>query len=203
MAWKVRHQGSPKAVEVGSAQAVLDGIGDGLWEPIDEVQGPGESAWSPLENHPTFAEAAADIEPPPPQHYDDETHLDMTALIDVCMVLLIFFILTTSYAALQSRLDSPDLDPEGKTGRTVLDPNAKDSMIPVSAKMDGDKVVIRLGEKVVPLDQLATELSRFRAAGGQTTLLLDTDRKVPHGVVVAIQDAAKAASMRKINKLVP
>jgi hypothetical protein len=36
----------------------------------------------------------APVPRPPAKPYDDETRLDMTALIDVTLVLLIFFILT-------------------------------------------------------------------------------------------------------------
>ena len=116
MTWKVRHQGSPRPVEGLTPQQVAEGLNEGLWETTDEVMGPNDTSWVPLENHPQFAEIAAEIEPPPPHTYDDETHLDFTALIDVTLVLLIFYILTASYAALASRLDSPDLQP-GTNGR--------------------------------------------------------------------------------------
>ena len=95
MSWKVRHEGSPQHRELATAQEVLQGLIDGVWEPTDEVRGPNDAKWQPLETHPQFAEAAADIEPLPKMH-EDESKLDMNALIDVCLVLLIFYILTTS-----------------------------------------------------------------------------------------------------------
>src|SRR4051812_31415454 len=98
MAWQVRHEGSPRVVRDLTAQQIVDGLRDGLWEPTDEVQGPGEARWRAIEAHPQFAEAALDLETPPPAHPPEATSLDMNALIDVCLVLLIFFILTTSYA---------------------------------------------------------------------------------------------------------
>src|SRR5262249_24545382 len=56
MAWKVRHEGSPQSIDVEMPQ-ILEGIEDGRWEPTDEVQGPGETKWVAIENHPQFASA--------------------------------------------------------------------------------------------------------------------------------------------------
>src|SRR5260370_11187692 len=113
MSWRVRHEGSPQPVEGLSLEEVLQGLADGNWEPTDEVMGPNDTSWTKLENHPQFAEIASELEPPPPRTYvDDEAHVDMNALIDVCMVLLIFFILTMSYSSLQKRLTSPDVAPK-------------------------------------------------------------------------------------------
>ena len=55
----------------------------------------------PIEAHPQLAEIAFDLEPPRPMHHPEATSLDMNALIDVCLVLLIFFIMTATYAAVQ------------------------------------------------------------------------------------------------------
>src|SRR6478609_4934644 len=106
-AWKVRHQGSPESVDGVSPEEIVDGVKEGIWEPTDEVRGPGESEWKSLEVHPIFAQAMADYEPPPSHEPEDETRLDMNPLIDVALVLLIFFILTTTYAALQRVLEMP------------------------------------------------------------------------------------------------
>ena len=54
-----------------------------------------------------LAEVAAELEAPPLVR-EDPTHLDMTALIDVCLVLLIFFMMTTTYAvAVQKTVPIP------------------------------------------------------------------------------------------------
>src|SRR4051794_777434 len=107
MNWTIRHQGSPRAVDGLSSGQVLEGLQDGRWEPTDEVKADGEPRWRSLEEHPQFAEAVADLEPPEPKHAEDETRLDMNPLIDVCLVLLIFFILTTTYETIRKVLDMP------------------------------------------------------------------------------------------------
>ena len=119
MTWKIRHQGSPRSIEGLTAGQVVEGLQDGLWETTDEVMGPHDEQWREIENHPQFEEVAAEIEPPEPRHHEDETRLDMNPLIDVCLVLLIFFILTTSYAALQQVLEAPGLSSKKVTGPLV------------------------------------------------------------------------------------
>ena len=90
MSWKVRHEGSPRAVEDLTPGQIAQGLIDGHWEPTDEVMGPQDTEWVPLENHPNFATVALEVEPPPPREHEDESRLDMNALIDVCLVLLVF-----------------------------------------------------------------------------------------------------------------
>src|SRR4051812_36025306 len=100
MSWQVRHQGSPRVVRNLTLPQIVEGLRDGLWEPTDEVMGPGETRWRPLESHPQLEEIVLALEPPAAAHPPEATSIDMNALIDVCLVLLIFFILTTSYANL-------------------------------------------------------------------------------------------------------
>ena len=69
--WNVRHQGSPQSVDGLTADDVLDGVREGVWEPSDEVMGPDDTDWVALELHPVFAQAMADYDPPPPKHYAD------------------------------------------------------------------------------------------------------------------------------------
>jgi biopolymer transport protein ExbD len=190
MTWSVRHEGSPKVIEGLTVEQIADGLRDGSWEPTDEVRGPGEPEWRALENHPQFAELALDLEPPPRGEGDDETRLDMNPLIDVCLVLLIFFMLTTTYAALQKYLDSPET-----TSQTIDGPpkmtkaKLKEVAIKVTAKVEGDKTVIRVEDKVVDLDDLAKTLKTMvKKDSTKTNVWLDLDDKASYGTYIAIRD---------------
>jgi biopolymer transport protein ExbD len=202
MPWTVRHQGSPRSIEDLSLEQVLEGLADGLWEPTDEVKGPDDADWTRLENHPATAEAAAEVELPPPGTYDDETHLDMNALIDVCLVLLIFFILIASYAALQKRLESPNPATESAGVAEVTEQEVQNQMIHVVLRQVGYKTDIAVEGRSLEPDKLTAELKRF-VKPGKTTLLVEFDDTVPHGQVVSVQDAAKGAGITKILQLVP
>src|SRR5947209_20489754 len=150
MNWTIRHQGSPRAVDGLSSAQVLEGLQDGRWEPTDEVKSDGEARWRSLEEHPQFSEAVADLEPPEPKHPEDETRLDMNPLIDVCLVLLIFFILTTTYASLQKIIEAADLGTEDAGGvQVVKDKDVEATMVRVGLLMRDDKVVVQVEGKDV------------------------------------------------------
>jgi biopolymer transport protein ExbD len=199
--WKVRHEGSPQHLET-SIEQLKQGLVDGAWEPTDEVMGPGETEWMPFEAHPEFEELAAEIDPPPPRTYDDETRLDMNALIDVCLVLLVFFILTTTVAALQVRLEAPSVE-QGKVKlKTVRMKDVEESMILCRIRTQDGQAVIRVEEEEVPLESLTKAFSRY-VTPKKTALLLDHDDDVPHEVVVKVIDAAKGAGMDRVQLVVP
>ncbi len=112
----VRHEGSPRAIEKGSPwNRFYEGLLDGLREPTDEVRrSQGNGLAGPGKPSGDGVETAGEVEPPPPRIADEATNLDFNALIDVCLVLLIFFILTTTYAALiKQLLDMPSSTPIG------------------------------------------------------------------------------------------
>jgi biopolymer transport protein ExbD len=212
MSWQIRHEGSPQVVQGLSLQQIADGLRDGVWEPTDEVRGPGDGTWMAIENHPQLADVAADIEPPPrPQA--EETRLDMNALIDVCLVLLIFFILTTTYAAaVQKVVPMSPVKSDGQKIRTVTVDQIKKRMIRVQAHLDArGKPVIRVENQTVPAltdDGQAIDTDRLRDAlrpyvrgeDGKSTIILDA-KDVSWGTVIAIQDAAKGAGVREIHHL--
>src|SRR5262249_15789796 len=145
MSWKVRHEGSPRTIDNLTPGQIAQGLEDGLWEPTDEVQGPNDTTWVPIESHPVFAEVAEDIDLTPEAKPDEGTHLDMTALIDVCLVLLVFFILTTGYAALQKMLELGSLNyDEVNRVKVVKQEQLNEVALMITVQMEDGKPVIRL-----------------------------------------------------------
>jgi biopolymer transport protein ExbD len=204
MTWKIRHQGSPKAIEGLTLAEIVEGLQDGLWEPTDEVMGPDDVKWTSIEDHPQLADLALDIDPMPPTHHEDETRLDMTPLIDVTLVLLIFFILTTSYAALQKMLDAPGASSQQIKGLPVFTKEqVKEFMIKVQVRQEGGDSVIRVEDQEVRPDDLLDTLGQFVRDTRRTELLLDYSPDVPYGVIVSILDAAKGARVTKVHNLAP
>jgi biopolymer transport protein ExbD len=201
--WKVRHEGSPQSVEM-EQQELVDSLLDGAWEPTDEVMGPDEDTWTAIESHPVLAEIAADLEQKQPKPYDDETRLDMNALIDVTLVLLIFFILTTTVAALQKRLEAPTVDDKTKVKVPVItEKEVQEQMIHVKAVMENGSPVVKIEETTVDPVRLVAELRKFVKETRKTDLLLEHDDNVPHDLVVKIIDSAKGAGMNRVRLLVP
>ncbi len=213
MAWQVRHQGSPKAVSGLTVAQIVQGLRDGVWAPTDEVKGPSDGGWTALENHPQFAETVEDIEELPARPHEDETRLDMNALIDVTLVLLIFFILTTTRSvAVQKIIPLPVLT-DAKKGTKVYQPDqVKKYMIRLNVTSSPDKgLAFQLDGKSVDIlnaDRMTLDKEKLAKllhplVHGQppkSELVLDAP-DVSWGMVVAIQDAAKAAGVRVVHHL--
>lgn len=197
--WYVRHEGSPAATELPSAQRVLEGLRDGDWEPTDEVRGPADPHWRSIADHPHFAEAVADMEPPPPPH-PDETRLDMNPLIDVALVLLIFFILTATYTTLRRAIELPPepSDQKGKPQQVVKFDDVKDLVFKVKVRMEEGRPVIKIEDRVVLLDEIVTAMQEFVRSTGRKQLWADVAADVPWGVEATIYDAAKGAGVHQI-----
>jgi biopolymer transport protein ExbD len=198
--WQVRKEGSAEVYALPTSAEVITGLRDGNFVPTDEVRGPGDTTFQPLETHPVFAEAALDIEPPPGDT-SDETHLDMNPLIDVCLVLLIFFILTITYASLERALTVPEDTPEDKKSEKIDINDIKDRIFIVVVKMDGEKPVIKIGApgalKDVPANGVFKEMEAL-VGGGRKEMVLDIEKDVPWGVETSILDAAKGNKIHSI-----
>ena len=114
--------------------------------------------------------------------------LDMTPFVDTIFNLLIFFALSMNFLA----------DP----GITV---DLPDASAKEAARKGGDldvaitrKGEVRLDGAPVALANLRAALGEAAATGDRPQVLLRADRSVPHGLVVAVMDAAKSAGLTRI-----
>jgi biopolymer transport protein ExbD len=194
MSWQVRHEGSPNATKNLTAQQVLVGVTEGVWEPSDEVRGPADTDWRSIESHPHFEEAIQEIELPDTGHHDDETHLDMNPLIDVALVLLIFFIITASYDALKKVINMPSMSAKGGTPRVI---NDKSEICKVEAFLgpDGKTVIYKVDGEEIPEDKIGQGIGRA-VAQKRSKVLIDV-KDVRWDNVVKIIDAGQGNGATK------
>ena len=198
MTFLVRHEGSPHAIAGLTADEVNTGLEEGRWEPTDEVCGEDDADWQPLGDHPLFASAAAEIAPIQRKFHPDETRLDMNPIIDVALVLLIFFILTTTYETVRKVLDMPGASAQSPSGARVVDlQKIKDTTIIVRATQKGDNPRIEIESTTVGLEELDVQLRRRVRDSQKLVLLIDAAPEVDYGVVVAIMDAARGAGIKR------
>lgn len=194
--WRVRHQGSPEHTEGLTAQQVVEGVQEGIWDPTDEIRGDFDREWVSIETHPQFEEAMSEIEPPfsPPQ--PEHTSLDMNPMIDVALVLLIFFILTTTYEEMRKMFKAPDAEKEevkDKQGAGTM-PTA---VIHVVATMENGQPVIRVEREVVAEKDLQAKIEFWKGKSGHNELAVELDKNVPWKTFMAIQDAAAGAKIER------
>lgn len=213
MAWHFRREGSTQISRDLSFEQIAGGLRDGKIEPTDEVLAPGDTEWQAIENHPDFAEIAEELEPPLGMIHDEPTSLDMNPLIDVCLVLLVFFILTTSYAAAVMKvipLAAVHADKKGVPTLTTGD--VKKRMIAMEASKRGGKIHIRIqgqSPDVLAADgsldgrKLEAALRTYTSGADRKTELLLEARDLDWGTVVRLQDHAKAAGVLSVTHKLP
>jgi biopolymer transport protein ExbD len=115
----------------------------------------------------------------------------IVSLIDILAILLIFFIVTTTF-----RKNLPQLQinlPESKSAE--LAPAEKNEPIVLSVKSADE---ISLDGKPVTLDLLTEALKTVRTQAPTRPIAMQADREAPFGVVVKVLDALKDAGIKNI-----
>lgn len=122
---------------------------------------------------------------------DEEITLELTPLIDMVFQLLIFFLLTTTFAI------------NVKEGGLELDlPRAKSTQIPslashlvIAVLKDGRTVV---GGEAMDRTQLTAKLTKIHEQNPNTMVVVQADRMVPHWRVVEVMDQAATIGLRRL-----
>jgi biopolymer transport protein ExbD len=199
--WNIRSQGAPTATEGVTAEDIVNGVKEGVWDPSDEIMGPNDPDWVPLEQHPVFEQAMADYDPPPPPHPEDETRLDMNPLIDVALVLLIFFMLTTTYEELRKEFNPPPGQRQDIKG-IKTDAQIKSVAVRVHASLNGEDTVYTVENEVVPASELEAKFKEYIEQLGHRKLAMEVDARVPWKAEVVIYDAAAGAKFDEIIRVI-
>jgi len=118
---------------------------------------------------------------------DEDAAIDMTPMLDIVFIMLIFFIVTTSFVK--------------EAGIEVLKPKASNSKsnksgnIFIAIKPNGD---VWMDKRQVDIERVAANIERMLAEQPTDTVIVQADKEAKHGVVVKVMDAIKASGDLKI-----
>jgi biopolymer transport protein ExbD len=120
---------------------------------------------------------------------DDEPAPNLAPMIDVILVLTIFFMCATKFSGdeRQFELDLPEVG-----GAAVVDA-ARPEIVEVAAAGP-----LRLGPDEVTVVELATRLAAARAAQPDLAVMIRGEQAVPHGRMAEIYEACRGAGVRHV-----
>ena len=115
--------------------------------------------------------------------------IDLTAMVDVVFLLIIFFMVSTTFITLESGLPV-DLPQAQST-------QAQASGLP-TVTVTADQRIYLSGSQVSEDDLLATLESVLAEEASQGVVVLRADSTVPHGLTVRVMDVIKRAGAQRI-----
>lgn len=120
-------------------------------------------------------------------HEEEEAEVDMTPMLDIVFIMLIFFIVTTSFVK--------------ESGFDVNKPKAQQATKKKSANIfiaiDGAGR-IHMEKRVVDIKRVRANVERMLAEAPEAAVMIQADIDTKHGIVVKVMDQVKAAGIDKL-----
>ena len=111
-----------------------------------------------------------------------DTELDMTPMLDIVFIMLIFFIVTTSFV----KEAGIDVNKPEATQATQK-PSAT---IFIAIRANGE---VWMDKRPVDVERVSANIERLRAESPTDTIIIQADKEAKHGVVMEVMDQIKAA----------
>ncbi|EPS3431493.1 ExbD/TolR family protein [Vibrio alginolyticus] len=118
----------------------------------------------------------------------DETAIDMTPMLDIVFIMLIFFIVTTSFVK-EAGLEVNR--PTASSAQTVKKGNI---MVAVGAAGD-----VWVDKRRIEVDAVRANIERLRAESPDGAVVIQADTEANAGVVVKVMDQIKMAGVENIS----
>jgi len=119
----------------------------------------------------------------------DQADIDMTPMLDVTFIMLIFFIVTTSFAKeFGVDVNRPSNAPQ-QTKR-------QSEVIAIQIDANG---IIRVGDRTIDVRAVRANVERSRAEKPDATVVVVVDREADTGVLVQVMDQAREAGASNIS----
>lgn len=149
---------------------------------------------------PLRARDADDEEGFPTRAAAEVEELDMTPMIDVTFLLLIFFMITASFT-LQKSLNVPPPDPdEGASENPVTDEMQAES---IEIRIDQENTILVEDIVCETYDEIVAAIETKMGQDGKTAILLEAEPESTHGKSILVFDAAQAAKVQTIRQKLP
>ena len=121
------------------------------------------------------------------QHKQEEAQVDLTSMLDIVFIMLIFFIVTSSFVR------ESGVEVNRPTASNVV--SQKDAGIFVAITSAND---IYIDKRIVDVERVQATLEHLVLDKPDASLVIQADEHAYSGTVVKVMDAAKGAGVRNI-----
>lgn len=118
---------------------------------------------------------------------EEDATIDMTPMLDVVFIMLIFFIVTTVFVK-QAGIDVNK--PEGVTATKM-----KNANIFIAVTEDGR---VWMDRREISVDSVTANLEKLLSEQPSDAVFIQADEKAKHGIVVEVMDKVKAAGIDQV-----
>lgn len=122
---------------------------------------------------------------------DDEAQVDMTPMLDIVFIMLIFFIVTTSF------VKEKGLDVSRPENKNQSNQPSKS----LSIRID-EMGTIMMNGREVDIRRVIANIQTYLAENPTDTAAIQAHKNTEHGVVVEVMNQAKEAGINKVSVLV-
>ena len=119
----------------------------------------------------------------------DDSQIDITPLIDIVFLLLIFFMVSTTFKA-ESKI-SVELPKASNNTETPIEP-----LVELSLDSNG---IIEYKGNIIALESLGEILTTITEGNKDKPIMIRADRNVTHGVVVGVIDQTRKSGFGRIS----
>lgn len=130
------------------------------------------------------------------QQEQDETGIELTPLIDVVFLLLIFFMISTTFTketSLKINLPESSGEQTGTVPTSIEVQIGENSQYAISSDTDGAVQALINSER----ETLKRALSQYQNAEG-LLLIIRADKKAPHESVIRVMDVAQEIGLQNV-----
>ena len=113
--------------------------------------------------------------------------INITSLIDVLFLLLIFFMISSTF------IEQPGMKLELPETKSATTDKIKELILEINS--DGSMI---LNQEAVTMDDLEQNFKKLIPSLEEKSLVLKADKTVPHGTVVKVMDLARLSGLEKI-----
>ncbi|MGD9853338.1 MAG: biopolymer transporter ExbD [Planctomycetaceae bacterium] len=132
------------------------------------------------------------------RHMEDDG-IDMTPMVDVTFLLLIFFMITASFSLQKSmETEAPEEDQEGYAQLPQMQDLAAESVI---VEIDDSDVIFVDDERVGGPGELQDVLLRKMSVEQKREMIIEPHEQSRHGTVVAVTDVGIEVGMQRIRRV--